>query len=62
MNVFQLNKEQKTFLKRNLLAEIHQSVTYGELAVADELIPDELLFCIYANVEFVNSDFNVKEK
>lgn len=62
MSVEELNKEQKIILKGRLLDERlneteGRGASYGELAMADELITDEDLFAEYSGVDFVEEDF-----
>lgn len=62
MNVRELNREQLEELKQHYYMfdkfgeEI--SVSYGELAMIDELVTDEEVFDFYDNYVFCNDDFS----
>ena len=57
MTLQELTDEQRLQLKQHLLCERQESVSYGELADADELITDEELEEAYSGTEFVEGDF-----
>jgi len=52
-----LEREQLIELKQQMLTESDTSVSWGELADADDLIPDEDVFSRFAGVEFSTDDF-----
>ena len=56
MNVHELNREQLTELKQAHLMESEDWPSYGELADADELVSDEVIFEKYAGTDFVEED------
>ena len=60
MKVTELTREQLAELKRNYLIETRDGVSWGELADADELVPDALVFEVYAGTDFVPDDFFAK--
>lgn len=61
MSVEELNSEQLTQLKQNMLMERMdakgESPSWGELAEVDVLITDEEVQQEYAGTEFVTADF-----
>lgn len=61
MSVEELNSEQLTQLKQNMLMERMdaegESPSWGELAEVDALITDEEVQQEYAGTEFVTADF-----
>lgn len=62
MTVTELNKEQLTELKQayltNHMLEVEdREPSYGELAEADDIVPDELVFEYYDGTVFSNDDF-----
>lgn len=68
MNVTDLTREQLIELKQNYLSELDgsgelkevaglDSLGYDELARADEIVSDELIFEHYGGVSFVDDDF-----
>ena len=65
MDVTELNRDQLVELKQNYLCELDDSgeheevvgVSYGELADADEIVPDDVIFDHYSGVIFTNDDF-----
>lgn len=62
MHVSELNKEQLLELKQNYLDE-HlievegRTASMNELADADELIGDDIIYDAYANTDFEEDDF-----
>lgn len=56
MTVKELNREQLVQLKCAYLTREHD-VSYGELAAADEIISDEIMFEEYKNFDFSEGDF-----
>jgi len=72
MKVQDLNREQLTFLKHaymtqladeGLFAEMfgvdYDEPSWGDLARADELVPDDVIFDHYEGSDFVEEDFCV---
>lgn len=72
MNVRELNKEQMTFLKQAYMTRLanegtfaevfkvdYDEPSYGDLANADELVPDDVIFDNYDGIDFVEDDFPV---
>ena len=61
MSVEELNREQLTQLKQNMLMERMdaegETPSWGELAEVDSLITDEEVQQEYAGTEFVTADF-----
>lgn len=57
MNVHELNREQLIQLKQRYLDEKQGSISYGELAAADQLVTDEEIFKAYGHITFVEEDF-----
>ena len=61
MNVKELNRDQLIQLKQRYLTDWYDSLgsspSYGELADADTLVADELVFYYYDGVDFVEDDF-----
>ena len=53
----ELNRNQKIQLKQRILTETHDSVSYGELANADNLVSDEELEEWFGGTSFVEEDF-----
>ena len=56
MTVKELNREQLVQLKCAYLTREHD-VSYGELAAADEIVSDEIIFEEYKNFDFSEGDF-----
>lgn len=56
MTVKELNREQLVQLKCAYLTREHD-VSYGELAAADEIVSDEIMFEEYKNFDFSEGDF-----
>ena len=56
MTVKELNREQLIILKGYYLSK-DGDVSYGELAAADEIVSDEIIFEEYKNTDFVEEDF-----
>lgn len=56
MNVRELSREQLIELKQGYLTQ-KGNPSYGELAAADELVPDETIFEEYSATEFTPDDF-----
>ena len=64
MTLKDLNKDQKLYLKQDMLTKELLEVegrtpSYGELAEADELVTDEALEREHGATEFVDEDFLV---
>lgn len=57
MSYKELNRDQILALKQNYLVRTQDSVSYNELAEADNLVSDEELEQEYKNVDFVEEDF-----
>ena len=57
MSYNELNRDQILALKQNYLVRTQDSVSYNELAEADNLVSDEELEQEYKNVNFVEEDF-----
>ena len=65
MNVTELSREQLIELKQTYLMELedcgeHENVigtSWNELANADELIPDDIVFDKYTGIIFTDDDF-----
>ena len=53
----ELTEEQRMCLKRQMLVDSQESVSYGELAMADELVSDEELEDMYGGTVFTEDDF-----
>ena len=65
MTYDELSKEQKLELKRYILMErnehIGEGTSYGELALADDLVSDEVVEAWAEGVEFSEDDFTADE-
>lgn len=57
MSVTELTREQLSELKQSYLCEHQDSISWGELSEADELVADEVVFEEYASTDFVEADF-----
>ena len=57
MSVYELSRDQMVMLKQNILMERDASVSWNELADADELVSDEEAQSIYGNTDFSSDDF-----
>lgn len=65
MNVTELNRDQLIELKQNYLDVLNESgeheeivgVSYNELANADEIVSDDVIFNYYDGVVFSEDDF-----
>ena len=57
MTIDELNQDQLFQLKQNFLCETQESVSWGELAAADEIISDDLLRENYGWITFTADDF-----
>lgn len=71
MNVFELNREQLIQLKQNYLVQLadeglfaemfgvdYDAPSWGDMANADELVPDDVIFEHYRDSRFVTDDFS----
>lgn len=58
MTVHELTSSQLIDLKQKYLCDTQDSVSYGELADADQIVPDETIFAEYAGTEFTENDFS----
>ena len=59
MKVNELTQNQLRQLKESYYTEKHISVSYGELAMIDNLVSDDEIFEVYSCTNFVEEDFNV---
>jgi hypothetical protein len=59
MELKELNNEQRHTLKQHILVETNKSVSYGELANADNLVSDNELEERFGGTEFVEEDFGL---
>ena len=58
MGVTELSKDQLIELKQNYLCESNEgNVSYGELANADSLVEDSVIFDVYGGFIFSEDDF-----
>lgn len=61
MYVSELNKEQLTELKQSFLAQQNEEngegTSYDELARADSIISDEMIYEAYSGINFTEDDF-----
>lgn len=65
MDVTELNRDQLNELKQNYLEVLNESgehgevvgVSYNELANADEIVPDDVIFDYYDGIIFSEDDF-----
>lgn len=57
MSLDELNQDQLIELKQAYLMEHQESVSWGELAAADELVSMEELQEDYGHIDFVEEDF-----
>lgn len=70
MIVTELNREQLTFLKQAYMTQLadegnfaemfgvdYDQPSWGDLARADELVPDDVIFEHYEDSDFVEEDF-----
>lgn len=65
MNVTELSREQLIELKQNYLMEFEDcgeyedvvDISWGEIANADELVSDDIIFDKYAGIIFTDDDF-----
>ena len=58
MTVNELTRDQLVELKGNYFTELHNgNVSYGELAIIDDLVSDETIFEEYGGYVFSNDDF-----
>ncbi len=58
MTVKELNRDQLVQLKQDYLTKKDESVSYGELADANDLVDDETIFDEYGNTVFSSDDFS----
>lgn len=72
MKVTELNREQLTFLKQAYMTQLadegmfaemfdvdYDEPSYADLANADELVPDDVIYDHYEDSDFVEEDFCV---
>lgn len=64
MTVYELSRDQLVELKQSYLEEYldhwadkDETISYGDLMDADELIPDETIFELYEDTIFTDDDF-----
>lgn len=70
MTVHELNRDQLIQLKQNYLCQLadegcyaevrgvdYDCPSYGDLMLADEIVPDEFIFAEYNMTNFVEEDF-----
>ena len=57
MKVTELNREQLIQLKQGIIITERGLVSWGDLACADELVSDEVVFERYAGFYFTEDDF-----
>lgn len=61
MTVYDLNREQLIELKQHYLTQMYEqrgeSVSQYELSIADEVVPDQMVYEHFDDVDFVNDDF-----
>ena len=57
MNVRELNETQLRELKEALLCELFDNVSWGELAEAETLISNKVVYKRYEGIEFTEDDF-----
>lgn len=57
MNVKELNRDQLIILKQNYLCNTQDKTYWSDLADADELVPDKIIFERYDGYDFVPEDF-----
>lgn len=64
MHVSELNKDQLTELKQSYLMqhneEVGEGTSYDELARADSIISDEMIYEAYSGINFTEDDFSAK--
>lgn len=58
MSIYELNEEQLTELKQHYYCERNESVSWGELAIIDELVSFDELVEEYGTTDFVEEDFS----
>lgn len=56
MTVYDLTREQLIDLKQSMLCA-QGSPSWGELAEADELVPDDAVYSEFDGIEFTEDDF-----
>ena len=57
MSVYDLNREQLVQLKQSYLCDTKDTVFMSELAFADEIVSDNVIFENYAGYIFSSDDF-----
>ena len=57
MQVQDLSAEQLTQLKQEYLLQTNDSISWEELAIADQLISDDFIIEEYSGISFVREDF-----
>lgn len=59
MKVTELNREQLIQLKLAYMAQLsdYDEPGWGDLAMADELVPDDVIFDNYKGTDFTEEDF-----
>lgn len=59
MNVHELTRKQLVELKQAYLCNLNPNTSYGDLANADNLVRDEIIFDDYAGTDFMAEDFSL---
>lgn len=57
MSVYELTRDQLVQLKQNYLCDTQDTVFMSELAFADEIVSDKVIFENYAGYIFSSDDF-----
>ena len=57
MQVQDLSAEQLTQLKQEYLLQTNDSISWEELAIADQLISDDFIIEEYSGISFISEDF-----
>ena len=59
MKVTELNREQLTQLKQAYMTQLddYDEPSWGDLAMADEMVPDDVVFREWEGTDFVEEDF-----
>ena len=62
MSIYELNREQMEYIKANwldsyLMEHENRNISWGEMAEADSIVPDDTMFEEYSGTDFVEEDF-----
>lgn len=62
MSIYELNREQMGFIKANwldnyLMEHENRNISWGEMAEADTIVPDSIMYEEYDGTYFVEDDF-----